>query len=70
MLCYLQEGSRSQWLVDLSRDGLFPVELAVTLEQPSHLERVQVLSHEFMVRAAFTQVAVPPCLVHLRWAPS
>ncbi|KAK9826468.1 hypothetical protein WJX81_002603 [Elliptochloris bilobata] len=27
----------------------FPVEVAVALEQPSHLERVQILSHEFKI---------------------
>jgi len=33
-----------------ARGAGFPVELAVALAQPAHLERVQILSHEFKVR--------------------
>ena len=46
-----------RWLLSLQRKSLpglgrgapFPVEVAVALEQPAHLERVQILSHEFKV---------------------
>ncbi len=46
-----------------ARGAGFPVELAVALAQPAHLERVQILSHEFKVRGGLCAAsgAAPQC---------